>query len=423
MTFKHIAHSLFILSFLSGMSLTTTGCRKEANELAHHHHHHGHEHEHGEEHEHDHDHEHEHEGEEYEHEHEHEHEHGHGHESHSASGKEISIEPERAQELGIAVTTVNPSDFHATLKVSGELTASPSEQSVVTARSAGILKFRNGITPGIHVSRGEAIASISGQGMAGGDTNEAAKVALTAAKRELDRITPLHADGIVSTRDYNSALQAYESAKVAAGNGSAAAGSTATTSTSGIITQLLANEGQFVEAGAPIATVSANNTLTLRANVPERDMRFIPSVTGARFRPSYTQELLDVTTFNGKRSADAGTSVAQRGYLPVYFTLTNDGTLSAGSFCEIYLNGAKRENVISVPVGALSEQQGEFFVYVRLDEDCYEKRHVKTGESQGDLIEILSGLNPGEDVVTEGTTFVRLAESAGVVPEGHSHSH
>ncbi len=36
-------------------------------------------------------------------------------------------------------------------------------------------------------------------------------------------------------------------------------------------------------------------------------------------------------------------------------------------------------------------------------------------------IEIKSGLKPGDEVVTEGTTFVRLAETSGVVPEGHKH--
>lgn len=53
--------------------------------------------------------------------------------------------------------------------------------------------------------------------MAGGDVTENARVQVEAAKRELQRLEPLHAEGIVSTRDYNAALQAYEIAKAALG--------------------------------------------------------------------------------------------------------------------------------------------------------------------------------------------------------------
>ncbi len=116
------------------------------------------------------------------------------------------------------------------------------------------------------------------------------------------------------------------------------------------------------------------------------------------------------------------TVVADRaGYLPVYFSFDNNGKAVPGAFAEVYLVGTPRHNVISVPAEAISEQQGTLFVYVRLDEECYEKRPVITGQSDGVNVEIVSGLNPGEDVVTAGMTFVKLAETTGVVPEGHHH--
>ncbi|MDE6527585.1 MAG: efflux RND transporter periplasmic adaptor subunit, partial [Muribaculaceae bacterium] len=245
---------------------------------------------------------------------------------------------------------------------------------------------------------------------------------LNAAKGDLDRLTRLHAEGIVSTRDYNAAKQAYEIAKAAAGNGSAS-GSAVVAPTSGTVTSLLVSEGQYVEAGAPVAVIAGSATLTLRANLPEREVKFLATVNGAKFRTSYSDEVFDIAEFNGRRSSDLTTTVATQGYIPVYFILSNNGTLSAGSYCEVYLTGSKRENVMAVPTSALSEQQGEYFVYVRLDEDCYEKRPVKLGASSGNTVEIRSGIQPGEEVVTAGTTFVRLAESSGVVPEGHSHNH
>lgn len=378
-------------------------CKHEKNELGHHHHH-GAEEEAAEHAMHDHDHE----TEETAAAHDH--------------ADEILFSPEKADKFGVVVTEIEPAPFSEVVTVSGELTSAPSAQSVVTARSAGIVSLSHSAVPGAIVSKGQTIATISGNNMAGGDANENARVALAAAKRELDRITPLHNDGIVSTRDYNAALQAYEAAKAAAGTATSA-GSAATAPTSGTVTELLVGEGQYVDAGTPIARVAASSTLSLRANLPERKVGFLPDIKGARFRTAYSDTVRDIADYNGKRVSYGNVAVAQQGYLPVYFTLDNDGTLASGSFCEIFLTGNERPDVISVPETALSEQQGEYFVYVQVHDDSFDKRHVRLGADAGDRVEIMSGLQPGDKVVTEGTTFIRLAETSGAVPEGHSHSH
>lgn len=399
-----------ILPFVAAISLVVFGsCRHEKNELGHHHHSEAEEA--GEHATHDHDHgDHDHGAEEA------------GKEAGGGHADEIMLSPEKAAKLGVEVTEVSPAQFSEVVTVSGELTSSPSAQSTVTARSAGIVNLSSSAFPGSAVTRGQTIATVSGEGMAGGDANESARVALAAAKRELDRLTPLHKDGIVSTRDYNAALMAYETAKAAAGN-AVSAGSVATAPTSGVVTALMVNQGQYVEAGAPIAQIAASSTLTLRANLPERMIAFLSKVNGARFRTAYSEEVYDISDFNGRRSTDGRSVVAQQGYFPVYFTLSNNGTLSAGSFCEVYLTGESRDSVVSVPVSALSEQQGEYFVYVQVHDDAYDKRPVKLGADAGDRVEILSGLKDGDKVVTSGTTFVRLAETSGAVPEGHSHNH
>lgn len=398
----NISRFTLLFGFASVFALTAVSCRHEKNELAHHHHHGeaeeaaahaGHDHDHGE---------------------------TSVAEAHSHAD-EIVLDQHKAERLGVTVTEVSPADFAEVVTVSGELAVAPSAQSTVTARSAGIVHLSAAATPGSAVSRGQAIASVSGEGISGGDSNEAARVALQAAKRELERIAPLHADGIVSTRDYNAALRAYEEAKAAAGT-STSAGSTAVAPTAGVVAALLVEEGQYVAAGEPIARISASDELTLRANLPESSHDFLPSVSGARFRTAYGGEVYDIAEFRGHRSSRSG--VAQQGYIPVYFTLKNPGgVLSAGSFCEVYLQGATRKGVIALPVEALSEQQGEFFVYVQVHPDAYDKRRVRLGADAGDRVEILSGLKPGEKVVTGGTTFVRLAETSGAVPEGHSHNH
>ena len=56
-----------------------------------------------------------------------------------------------------------------------------------------------------------------------------------------------------------------------------------------------------------------------------------------------------------------------------------------GSFVEIYLLSQPMENVLTLPESALTEEQGSFFVYRQLDEECYEKQLVTTGASRRGL--------------------------------------
>ena len=62
-------------------------------------------------------------------------------------------------------------------------------------------------------------------------------------------------------------------------------------------------------------------------------------------------------------------------------------------------------------------------MFIQIDEDCYEKRLVTIGQTDGENVEIVSGITGGEKVVTEGAVFVKLASNSGAIPEGHSHNH
>ncbi|MGN1172564.1 MAG: efflux RND transporter periplasmic adaptor subunit [Muribaculaceae bacterium] len=360
--------------------------------------------------------------------------HNHSHEGHnhdaetpeneedSHESEEITLHAHQADEFGVGVDTITAGDFAQIVKVSGQIESATTSRSVVSATASGIVRFAGNITEGRKVAAGAVIASISANGISGGDANAAARAALDAAKRELDRITPLHKDGIVSTKDYNAALQAYEAAK-AAYSGTPSGGS-ATASTAGVITSLLVRQGEYVSVGQPIAIVSGNSSLTLRADLPEKYYNFLPTVSSANFRAAYTADIVCLKDLNGKLLSSAGAvGDNQRGYLPVYFSFENNGKVVPGSFAEVYLIGAKRSGVLAVPVAAVSEQQGQHFVYVRLDADCYKKCPVILGGNDGDRVEIVSGIKSGDLVVTRGMTFVKLAETSGVVPEGHSHSH
>lgn len=403
------------------------GCKRDDGDLGHHHHDHAHQQHEAHSHE-AHDHEgHDHEG----HDHEgHDHE-GHDHEGHNHEGEtakraegehksgEIVLEPDMAAKFGVSTRQAQPGDFCEVINVAGQIVDTPSSSAIVSAPTSGIVRFAT--EAGKEVSRGAAIATVSAEGVTGGDANKAALAAYQAAKAEYERIKPLYDERLVTAKTYQDALQAYEQAKAAYSSGAATGRALATAS--GVVTQLLASEGQYVNVGDPIASISSTRRLTLRADLPERYFKSLPSISNAKIKMPHGGPAVTLSDLGGKRESSAAAASAIRGYLPIYFSFNNNGEVMPGAYVEVSLLGAPRHGVISLPVAALSEQQGAYFVFEKLDDECYRKLPVKVGASDGENVEIVSGLKGGEQIVVEGAIAVRLAESSGVVPEGHSHNH
>ena len=348
--------------------------------------------------------------------------HDHGAHGNSAHGSKIVLSENQAKKFGVYSQMVKPRDFNNIIKVSGQIEITPQDQSIVSATAPGIVTYSTGIVEGKSISKGETIANISSQNIVGGDPNASARVAVEATKRELDRLTPLLEDGIVTTKEYNAAKQAYEEA-LASYSGSPTGG-IAKATTSGAITQLLVKEGEYVSAGQAIAVISGATRLTLRADLPEKYYNLLNTITSANFKAAYATKATHLSELNGKLISTPTTATAQQsGYIPVHFTFDNDGSVVPGAYVDVYLIGDTKKNAIVLPIEAITEQEGKHYVYVKLDGECYEKRLVEIGQSNGCEIEILSGLTRKDEVVSKGAIIVKLAESNGVVPEGHSHNH
>ena len=353
--------------------------------------------------------------------------HNHDHGSHGSSEKnnnssEIILPIKSAEKFGVYSQMVKPRDFNNIIKVTGQIESAASEQSIVTATAPGIINFKSGIVEGKTISKGTIIATITSKEITGGDPNESAKVKVEAAKRELDRLTPLHKDSIITTKEYNAAVEAYEQAKAAYIG--VPSGGSAKAATSGEITQLFVKEGEYVTAGQQIATISGSSRLILRADLPEKYYPYLSTIKTASFKTSYSNETTHLNEVNGRLVSTPTTASAQQsGYIPIHFSFDNNGSAVPGAYVEIFLHGNIKPNTIVLPIDAIIEQQGKHYVYIKLDEECYEKRLVTIGNSNGNEIEILSGLTRKDEVVTKGAIIVKLAESSGAVPEGHSHNH
>lgn len=367
--------------------------------------------------------------------HDHDHGHGHNHETHEshighkdheghqpeaehAHEGEISLHDEVAERFGVRFDTIRPGEFHEVVRVSGRADASVSSAGVVSAPISGIVHFAKGINACSHVRPGSVIATIDPGSTLGGDANAAAKAVLDAAKRELDRIKPLYEERLVTATEYNAAVAAYEQAKAA--YSPRANGGRATATLGGCVSTLNVAEGQYVEAGEPIATITSDKELTLRVELPRRYLPMASSFTEAIIEQPFSNPIhIDL---KGMHSPVAQ-SGAPSAFVPLFFTVSHEHGLTPGATFTAFLAGSKREGVVTLPLSGISEQQGAYFVYERVHPEAYAKRRVTLGTSDGERVEIKSGLTPGAIVVSEGATAVRLAETGSAIPEGHSHNH
>lgn len=333
----------------------------------------------------------------------------------AAHDGEIEIHGHQAEELGIKVSEVGLSEFSVPVKASGEVLYNTSNRGVIAAPMAGRVSFDKGISAGVRVARGARIGKVTTAGMAGGDQLQAARIELEAAQKEVDRLAPLRRDGIVTVAEYNQALTNLERAK---NNMSGGAGSVITAPMSGVISSLTAGEGGYVNAGDVIGEISGDGGMTLRVDVPVRESDGLKNVKSAKVKFPHLDNVIEATAMSGKSSASA-----MPGYMSLYFSLPETDNVVAGSYAEVYLPSSTARQAVAVPRSAISDRMGQKMVYVKeRGSDHYRRVPVTTGATDGHLVEV-SGLEPGSLVVTEGVTFVRLAENSGATPPGHTHNH
>lgn len=409
-----------MLALVAGM---LTGCNSHAG---HDHGHEGHNHEAGETHEHK-------EGEAHEHKEGEVHNHE-GEAAHTESAKEASSEhadeiiftKSQAEAFGLETKEVVPAPFSEVIKVSGQVLAAQGDETTEVAPVAGVVSFgKVAVVEGINVRKGESILSISAKNLNDGDPVLKARFTYETAKKNYERLSKLVKDKIVTEKEYNEARLNYETAKVAydavAGQYTAK-GQSVPASMTGFIKNRLVNEGDYVQVGQPLVTLSQSNRLMLRAEVSAKYYQSLPTIRSANFRTPYDNKVYRLEDLKGRVLSYGKSTSDASFYLPVTFDFDNKGAIVPGSFVEIFLISSPMENVISIPLTALTEDEGFYFVYIQLDEEGYKKQEVTLGVNNGVDTQVLTGLKPGDRVVTRGAYQVKLASYSAAIP-GHSHSH
>lgn len=357
---------------------------------------------------------------------------GHGHEAegeakeaHAAHADEIVLTPEKAQAAGVQVEEVQPAAFRSVIPTSGQVLAAQGDEATVVAAVSGVVNFTRSLIEGTQVSAGMALLTVSSQHILEGDPVKRTRIAYETAKSEYERAAKLVDKQIVSQKDFNQLKENYENARIAyeaLSPSKDGKGVAVKSPIGGYVKSCLVKEGDYVTVGQPLLTVTQTRRLQLKAEVSERYYAGLKSIVSANFTTTYDDKVYRLDDLKGRLLSYGKSSGDASYYIPVTFEFDNRGDVIPGSFVEVYLLSEERQGVISLPVSAITEEQGLNFVYLQVDAECYKKQEVKLGMNDGCRVEVLSGLKGGEKVVTVGAMHVKLAAAGNTIP-GHTHNH
>ena len=179
---------------------------------------------------------------------------------------------------------------------------------------------------------------------------------------------------------------------------------------SGTVLEKLVNEGDYVQQGEPLLKIANLNTVWAMFDAYEKQL---PNL-------KVGQEIKVTANAYPNKGFDAKISFIE----PILTTATRtvmvraqlnnqDGLLKPGMFVEgqVTAKTSTKEAVLTVPKSAVLWTGLRSVIYVKTDptEPVFEMREISLGSATNDSYAVISGLQPGEEVVTHGTFTVDAA--------------
>ena len=186
---------------------------------------------------------------------------------------------------------------------------------------------------------------------------------------------------------YNQALDALDNVEVKA-------------PISGTVTSVNVETGEMASGGQSAVVIMDLDSVVIEINVPENIVNKIYEGQKVNLQVESAGIDTEAVILSVSDSVDMMNNL-----YPVTISAENNGKVKAGMFAQVTVNTDLREDVISIPGDAVLEKDGNSIVYVEVEGIAYEKT-VETGLDTGHMVEIISGLEDGERIITKGQNYI-----------------
>lgn len=179
---------------------------------------------------------------------------------------------------------------------------------------------------------------------------------------------------------------------------------------SGVVTQKLVNQGDYIKQGQPLLKIADLGTVWANFDVYENQI--------SQFKKGQAIEISAKAypgkMFNGTVDFIDPVLNANTRTVSLRVVLKNiNGEFKPGMFVQAEIKGAKEynENMFTIPATAVMWTGERSVVYLKTSKTAsvFEMREVTLGNRLGEVFEVLEGVNAGDEIVTNGTFTVDAA--------------
>jgi membrane fusion protein (multidrug efflux system) len=254
---------------------------------------------------------------------------------------------------------------------------------------------------------------------------EKAQLASMEAQHDLaqvnyDRMQQLVAAGVISRMDYDKAMSDRKATNANAAEIQAMIDrKTIRAPFSGVLGIRQVNLGQYLAAGNPIVSLQSLNPIYVNFGVPQQ----LTGQVQAGHTVRITNEDLPGMAFTGRVNAiDSVVDQATRN-IQIQATLDNpQARLRPGMFVNVEVGVGARQSVIPLPASAISYAPfgDSVFVVGEMKSPAGQsyrgvrQQFVKVQGARGDQVGVISGINPGDQIVTSGVFKLRNGAAVAV---------
>jgi membrane fusion protein (multidrug efflux system) len=309
-----------------------------------------------------------------------------------------------------AVTTVvaSQSQWDNTIDAVGSV--SPTQGVMLSADLAGVVA-KVAFSSGVRVAEGQVLVQL--------DTRQeqaqlaSAQAQLELAKVSLDRSKALIDQKAIAQSDFDLVSAQYKSAEAAVGQAQATIDrKTIRAPFAGVTGIRQVNVGQYVNSGDPIVPLQAMDAVFVNFSVPQQDISSLKvgSSVGATVEGSKDGAFTGRVTAIDPVVNDATRNVQVQATFP-----NRNNELKAGMYATVRVIVDEGQPIVALPSSAINYAPYGNSVFILEDMKgpdgkTYKgvrQQFVKLGRAQGDQVAILSGVKPGEEVVTSGVFKLR----------------
>jgi RND family efflux transporter MFP subunit len=325
-------------------------------------------------------------------------------------GGEDEVKAPEVPTIAAEVAKVTRQPITRTLIVRGTVAAAPNEDVKISALVAGRVVAMY-VAEGDTVRKGQVLAEIErrpleDQRRQASAALDQAKAAFENARLHSDRTEKLFKQGIAAGKEVEDARSQLAAAQAGVEQASAALDiadrqierANVASPIAGQVVKRLVSVGEQVDgtAGQPIVEVANLDVVELAANIPAEYL----AAVRVGLPVSIVCGTFPGRTFDGRVIAIAPAVDPASNSALGRIRIPNAGhLLKVGMFAEGHVPVEEHKNALVVPASAVARDQASTAVYV-LNGDIAERKPVTLGIETPDAVEVLSGVNEGQTVLT-----------------------